>query len=60
MDGNNYDEMGASALPDASSDHPNPNKTDDEKLEAASIQTDDMKNESSETLETDEEKTGAS
>ena len=56
MDGNNYEELGASALPDTSR---NPtNKTDDEKLIAANTQTDDMKNEGSETLETDEEKSG--
>ena len=57
MDGNNYEELGASALPDTTGD--TTNKTDDEKLIDANIQTDDMKNESSETLETDEEKSGA-
>ena len=56
MDGNNYEELGASALPNTSGNHAN--KTDDEKLIAANTQTDDMKNEGSETLETDEEKSG--
>ena len=58
MDGNNYEDLGASALPNTSGTHTN--KTDDEKLIAANTQTDDMKNEVSETLETDEEKSGES
>ena len=58
MDGNNFDDLGASALPDTS--EIDTNKTDDEKLIEANTQTDDMKNEVSETLETDEEKSGES
>jgi len=56
MDGNNYEDIGAASLPNTSTN--NTNQTDDEKLMAANTQTDDMKNEVTETLETDEEKSG--